>query len=265
MLRAYLVRGLKTGLVAGLVLGLFVALLANPMIAAVEGLAGEHADAGAGESHDHGAHDQGAHDGGHAAGDHGVVSATTASAVGVLSAVFWGLLLGVGAFGLVYYFLEPAIPGSTAVQSALVAAGGFLAVSGVPWLAFPPQPPGVEPALSIEVRLVLYGTLVVAGLAACLAGGYACERLKTRSRGWALVGGLAPMGVLAAVALLAPVPPVEHSLSASLVTAFRAQIVFGQVLVWTALAATHAWLCRRDAGDAPDPATSVATAPRTAD
>lgn len=261
MLRAYLVRGLKTGLVAGLVLGLFVALLANPMIAAVEGLAGEPGSAGDGEGHDHGAHNQE----GHADGDHGVVSATTASAVGVLSGVFWGLLLGVGAFGLVYYFLEPAIPGSTAVQSALVAAGGFLAVSGVPWLAFPPQPPGVDPALSVDVRLVAYGALVVAGLAACLAGGYACERLKTRSRGWALVGGLAPMGVLAAVALLAPVPPVEHSLSASLVTAFRAQIVFGQVLVWTALAATHAWLCRRDAGDAPDPATSVATAPRTAD
>jgi len=241
MLEGYLVRGLKAGLVAGVALGLFVALLANPMIGAAEQFAGEG-------DHDHGTHA----DGGHAeheaggAGDSGLLSVLTAETVGVLGGVFWGLLLGVG-FGLAFYVLEPALPGAAAGKSALVAAGGFVTVSGAPWLVLPPQPPGVEQTLATDTRLLLYAGLMLAGLAACLAAGYVSRRLRSLGRGPAALGAAVPLCLLVVLAALAPAAPVEQAVPASLVAAFRAQVVFGQLLVWTLLAAAHARLLRREA------------------
>lgn len=256
MVRRYLWRGLKAGLVAGLALGLFVALLANPMIGAAEEIAGEH---------DHGAEGAGGHDaGGHHDGEASLVSTATTNAVGVLSGVFWGLLLGVLAFGLAFYVLEPALPGSDTVKSLLVGIGGFVTVSAGPWLVLPPQPPGIEHALGTDLRLVIYAGMVLASLAACLAAGYAYTRLRSSGRARAVVGAAAPLGLLAVVAVLLPVPGAAQTLPASLVAAFQAQVVFGQVVVWTLLASAHAWLLGRDrdggVADA-DPASSPTIRP----
>lgn len=256
MVRRYLVRGLKAGLVAGLALGLFVAFLANPMIGAAEELADEHDH---GEVSEHGGHGE------HGHGDEaGLVSTATTNAVGVLSGVFWGLLLGVLAFGLAFYVLEPAIPGSGAVKSAVVAAGGFVTVSAGPWLVLPPQPPGVEQALGTDVRLAIYVGTVVVSLATCLASGYAYTRLRSGCRGRAVVGAAVPLCLLVAVAVLLPVPGAEQTVPASLVAAFQAQVVFGQVVVWSLLATAHAWLLGRERdGDVTesDPASSPTVRP----
>ncbi|WP_299270699.1 CbtA family protein [Halorientalis sp.] len=241
MLQTYLVRGLKAGLVAGIALGLFVAVLANPMIAAAEGLAGEHGshDASGGSDHhaDGGGHGHDEH--GNASGVLGVVSASLLSVGG---GVFWGLLLGVVTFGLAFYVLEPAIPGTGATKHALAAAGGFVTVSGAPWLVLPPQPPGVEQALSTDARLSLYAGMMLAGLTACLLAGYAYTRLRDRGRVRALVGAAVPCCLLVGLALVLPTNSTTQALPAAFVAAFRAQVLFGQVVVWTLLAATHAWL-----------------------
>jgi hypothetical protein len=239
MLESYLVRGLKAGLVAGVALGLFVAVLANPMIAAAEGLAGDgghHADGGAGGHH---AGESGHSHGGDTAGVLGVVSAPLISVVG---GVFWGLLLGVVTFGLAFYFLEPAIPGTGAIKSVVAAAAGFVTVSGAPWLVLPPQPPGVEQALSTDARLGLYAGMMLAGLSACLLAGYAYNRLRDGGRARALVGGAVPLALLVGLALASPANATTQSLPAAFVAAFRAQVLFGQAMVWTLLAGAHAWL-----------------------
>ncbi|AQL43968.1 hypothetical protein BV210_15225 [Halorientalis sp. IM1011] len=250
MLESYLVRGLKAGLVAGVALGLFVALLANPMIAAAEGLAGE----GGGHSHADGGHADGG-SGGHHAGEgghshggdaSGVLDVVPAPLISVVGGVFWGLLLGVVAFGLAFYFLEPAIPGTGATKSAVAAAVGFVTVSGAPWLVLPPQPPGVEQALSVDARLPIYAGMMLAGLTACLLAGYTYNRLRDDGRARALAGAAVPFALLVGLAIALPTNATTQSLPAAFVAAFRAQVLFGQLMVWGLLAGTHAWLADGD-------------------
>ncbi|WP_336002693.1 CbtA family protein [Halorientalis halophila] len=266
MLQPYLVRGLKAGLVAGVAFGLFVAILANPMIAAAEGLAGEHGYHG---EDGHAGDDQGGHHdaGGAQAGESGLLSALSPPLLSVLGGVFWALLLGVVTFGLAFYFLEPAIPGTGAGKSAVAGATGFVTVSGAPWLVFPPQPPGVEAALSIDARMGLYAGLMLAGLCACLLAGYWYDRLRDRGRGRAIAGAAVPFTLLVGLTFVLPANPGTGALPAAFVAAFRAQVLFGQVVLWTLLAGTHAWLSRRASGPAADrPAETVRRdAPSAAD
>lgn len=235
MLQQYLVRGLKAGFVAGLVLGLFVALVVNPVIGMAEGLAGDH-----GHADEHGD------------ADGSVVSALTTKIVSVLGGIFWALLLGVVTFGVAYYFLEPAIPGAGDTQSFLLAAAGFVTVSGAPWLVLPPQPPGVSEGLPVNTRIGLYGGMMVAGLVTCGLAGYAYTRLSDRGQSVALAGAATPFVLLGGLSLLAPANPTGATVSDTFITGFRAFVAFSQAMVWIVLASAHAWLLRRDAQSSVD-------------
>lgn len=232
MLADYVVRGAKAGLVAGLLFGLFVALVANPLIAVADG------QAHAGDHHEH-----------EGAGEHGehhhesAVSATTTDAVSVASSVLWGLLLGAVVFGVVGYFLEPLVPGEGAIQSYVLAAGGFVTVSGGPWLLIPPTVPGAERAIATETGMAMYGGMIVASALACLLAAISYDRLRDR-RGRRTAGAVAlvPLGALATVPILSPFEIATGSLSPELAGAVLGTVVFGQVLLWLALAATHARL-----------------------
>ncbi|MUV51689.1 CbtA family protein, partial [Haloarcula sp. CBA1122] len=116
----YLERGAVAGVAGGLVYGLFVATVGNSFTAGLETF--EH---------------------GHGHGGGPVVSGLTTAVASIGGGVLWGLLFGVAVFGMAYFFLEPAIPGSGATKRLALAGAGFLTVSGAPWLVLPPQPPGV--------------------------------------------------------------------------------------------------------------------------
>jgi len=256
MLADHVVRGAKAGLVAGLAFGLLLALVANPVVAYADGLGpgGDHGAAGHDESH--GTADRHEASGGES--DHGgVVSSAVTNGVSVASGVLWGLLLGTVVFGVGFSLLEPAIPGSGATKSYVLAAAGFLTVSGAPWLLFPPQPPGAEQALPTETRLLLYGGMMVAGGAVCLASGAVYRRFAARrGRTVAAVAATAPLGLLAVPVALSPSNPVTSSVPTGLATGLTGLVVFGQVLLWVVLAATHARLGDRSEADAP-PAASL--------
>jgi predicted cobalt transporter CbtA len=227
MLVAYLKRGVKAGVVAGLVFGLLMALVANPLVAFADELG---------------------HGGGHAVGDHhdSAVSTTVANGVSILSGALWGILLGGVVFGIAYYVLEPAIPGTGGTQSYLLAVAGFITVSGAPWLVLPPQPPGVEQALPTEMRLALYGGMMVAGALVCLLAGFVYSRLRdTHGRTTAAIAAMLSLCLLAVPAALSPVNAVESSLPSELAIGLTGTIVFGQALLWLLLAGTHARLRRR--------------------
>jgi len=248
MLESYLVRGLKAGLVAGVAFGLFVAFLANPMIAAAEGIAGGHGHYG-GAHADGGGHHAGESGHSHHGETAGILDVVSAPLISVLGGVFWAAVLGVVTFGVAFYFLEPAIPGTGAAKSAVAGAVGFVTVSGAPWLVLPPQPPGVQGSLSVDLRLALYAGMMLAGLAACLLAGYAYTRLRDGGQGRALAGATVPFLLLGGLAVALPANAATASLPAALVAAFRAQVVFGQAMLWTLLAATHAWLHSREVTD----------------
>lgn len=238
MLATYVKRGVQAGVVAGLVFGLFVALVANPFVAFADEL---------GQEGHHAASEH--HEGGHSHHD-SAVSVTVTNAVSVVSGVLWGILLGGGLFGIGYYFLEPVIPGTGGTKSYLLAAAGFVTVSGAPWLVLPPRPPGVGQSLPTDTRILLYGGMMVVGALVCLSAALAYRRLqRTRGRLAAASVGVLPFGLLAIPAVLSPANPVEGSLPPELATGLTGMIVFGQVVLWTLLAGGHARLGRRSADE----------------
>ncbi|MFB6308980.1 MAG: CbtA family protein [Haloarculaceae archaeon] len=210
----YLARGAKAGAVGGLLYGLFVAVVGNNFVAGLETFESGHADGGA------------------------AVAWSTAG-FSVVAGVFWGLLFGLVVFGIAYYFLEPALPGDATTRSGVLAAGGFLTVSGAPWLVLPPQPPGVEQALATDARLAWYAGMMVAGALAFGLAILAYRRVSVRDRRLALVAATLPFALLAVPVALAPANPVHGSVPPALVAAFRWTTVAGQLLLWATLAVAH--------------------------
>jgi hypothetical protein len=142
--------------------------------------------------------------------------------------------------------LEPAIPGTGAVKSYVLAAGGFVTVSGAPWLVLPPAPPGVGESLPTSTRIALYGAAMIAGALVCLLSGGVYARLRASTGpAVAAAGALVP---LVFSALAAPTTPVQGTLAPTLRAGLVGLAVFGQVLVWLLLAAAHARLRPDGAG-----------------
>jgi len=227
MLTDYVARGLKAGLAAGVVFAAFLALVGNPLVAGTEAVAhaGEH---------------------GHALQETPVVSGAVTNAVSVVSGALLGLLAG-AAFGVAYFLLEPAIPGETGTKSYLLAAAGFVTVSGAPWLVLPPQPAGVEQTLPTDVRIAWYAGMMALGALVCGLAGYAHTRVaRDRSRATALAAAALPFGLLAVPVLLTPANTVHGAVPDALVAAFRGVVLFGQLALWAVLAATHARLVDRE-------------------
>jgi hypothetical protein len=237
MFAAYLKRGVQAGLAAGLVFGLLLALVANPLVAFADELGhdGDAADRSEGVDGDQHAHDS-------------AVSIAVTNGVSVVSGVLWGVLLGGIVFGIAYYFLEPTIPGTGATKSYLLAAAGFVTVSGGPWLVLPPQPPGVEQALSTETRILVYGATMVVGALVCLLAGFVYDRLRgSHGRVTAAVVATVPLCLLVIPVVLSPVNATEAALPPELATGLTGLVVFGQALLWLLLGGVHARLRRRSA------------------
>lgn len=250
MIADYVTRGVKAGLVAGLVFGFFMAIVANPLV----GYADEMNHAAATGQGDDAA---GAHGGDLANHDESVVSTAVTKTVSVISAGLWAVLLGGVVFGIGFYFLEPAIPGTGAIESYLLGLAGFVTVSGAPWLVLPPVAPGAQQSIPVETRLPLYGGMMVAGALACVLSGYVYNRLvESNGRALATIGGLLPFGLLAVPAFLAPTNTVEIALSPELAAGLTGLFVFGQVLVWLLLASAHAQFASTDSSDAEIPTSS---------
>ncbi|SFS08693.1 Uncharacterized membrane protein, predicted cobalt tansporter CbtA [Halomicrobium zhouii] len=215
----YLERGALAGAVGGLAYGLFVALVANPFVTGLETFESGHAHAG-----------------------EPAVSSLTTSAVSIGGGVLWGLLFGIVAFGVAYYFLEPVLPGGPVTKRLILAGAGFLTVSGAPWLVLPPQPPGVEQSLATGSRTAWYAGMMVAGAGVAVVAGVVYSRLDEHRLALRSVASLAPLCLLAVPVALAPSNVVHGDVPAGLVAAFRWTVVFGQAGLWATLAGVHAWL-----------------------
>jgi hypothetical protein len=228
------------GVIGGSAYGLFTLLVVIPLVSFTESF----------ESGDHGHHET--------AGS--VVSETTTIMVSVGGGVLWGILLGTLAFGAVYYFFEPAIPGARGTKSYLLAGAGFLTVSGGPWLAFSPLPPGVEQTVPTDTRVLWYTILVVSGLVACGTAGYVynytCDKRGQLSA--YLVTGV-PFLALIGLTVVAPENSTSSELPAQFITAYQGIVAFGQIGLWFVLASLHAWFVHRQD---PTPERDIATEDR---
>lgn len=222
MFTQYVVRGIKAGIIAGVLFGVFVAIVTNPLIGYAETF--ESNDSGTGP----------------------VIDSSIAKITSIVGGVVFGVLLGGIVFGGAFYFLEPAIPGTGWMQSYVLAAAGFITVSGAPWLVFPPQPPGVTQTLPPGVRITWYLVMMVTGAMACGLSGAMYTHLRGRySRSSAVLGALVPFALVVVVAVLSPANTTGGPLPDSIATVFLVTTVGGQIGLWFVLASVHAWFHSR--------------------
>ena len=155
--------------------------------------------------------------------------------------LFAGYALTGGVFGLIFggaFALRGrgADPFGRALAVGAALAG---AVTVLPWLKYPPNPPAVGDPSTLGQRQGLYAGLVAVSAALLLGAGWVWRRL--RRSGWSehrattAAAGLVTAGSLALLALFPP-PPDPVDLPAGLVWSFRLASLGANLLLWGVLA-----------------------------
>ena len=228
-MRATLQRGVLAGLLAGLVAAVFSFVVAEPVLdraIALEGASGADALVSRGQQK----------------AFLFVAQPLVGAALGLVLAVAWGLL-----------------PRDVAVRpflrSLLLGAGLFAALGLVPFLAYPPAPPGAGDPATVDDRTSAFLLSVALGIAVVSAGAAAGHAL--RRRGWALPprAVLVVSGALAAVSVGLVVLPdpagTPPTVPADLLWDFRLRSLGVQLLLWSVLAAAFGALTERADDPAP--------------
>jgi predicted cobalt transporter CbtA len=219
MIRSLLVRGLVAGLFAGVLAGAFAFAFGEPSIdraIAIE----ERQAAG-----DRAALQEPPPPVGRDAQRAGLVFATS----------LYGVALG-GLFALVFAAVRGRAGALSDSATALrLAAAGFVAVSLVPFLKYPANPPAVGDPETIGARTLLYVVMVAISLLGMLAA-WRVSRRPGAPPGAALAAAalyLATVGV--AYAVLPGFDEVPEDFPASLLWDFRVAALGTQVVLWSAL------------------------------
>ena len=232
MITRYLTRGVKAGVIAGIVFGIFMTVVANPFIIYADEIAHDNGEAG--HSHE---------DEAHAHSNSSLESAIPNKIVSILSAGLWGILLGGVVFGLIFYIIEPAIPGTGTTKSYLLGIGGFITVSGAPWLVLPPVSPGAQQSLPSDTRILIYAGMMIIGAGVCLLSTRVYKRLKQSiKKPAAAVIGVLTLGLIAIPSMIAPKNTIQNSLPEDLQAGMIGIVIFSQLMLWTVLSVAHARL-----------------------
>ncbi|UGY91590.1 CbtA family protein [Streptomyces gobiensis] len=233
-------RGLLAGGLAGLAAGLFSLLLAEPLMDRAIRLEEERQTASA---HAHSAHTPSAHT--HEAEE--LFSRGTQHFGLLVTAVVVGLALGVF-FAVAYALIHRANPEDRPWPRALTLAGaGFLALSLLPGLRYPANPPGVGDGGTVSERQALWVAALVIGVLGMLLAWQLHRRLTDRP---APVRQLTVAGTVIAilgVLFLLPGNPDPVPVPAPLLWDFRVLSLASHALLWGALGAAFGALGLRAA------------------
>ncbi len=226
--RSFLVRGLLAGLVAGLVAFGVAYVVGEPSInAAIE----IEESGGLGDHHAHPT----ANDSSGAAEVPRLLQSTVGLLTGTLVAgVTLGGLLGVLSALALGRFGRLGVRG----VSLSVAAIGFVSVSLIPFVAYPPNPPAVGHPDTIGVRTALYFILLASSIIAAVAAVLVGRELADRWGAWyatlsAIAGYL--LVTISALALLPSYSEVPADFSATVLYEFRAASLLTQLSLWATL------------------------------
>jgi predicted cobalt transporter CbtA len=154
-----------------------------------------------------------------------VAGVTLGGLVGVLSALALGRLGRLGVRGV----------------SLSLASMGFVSVSLLPFLAYPPNPPAVGHPETIGTRTELYFILVAISIIAAVTAAVVGHRLAARWGAWyatlsAVVGYL--LVTLTAIALLPSYSEVPADFPATVLYEFRVASLATQLALWATLGVT---------------------------
>jgi hypothetical protein len=233
--RTFLISGLLAGLLAGVLAFVVASTFGETPIndaIAVEQAASHHADHA-----DHADH-----------AEKPVVSRENQSTWGLATAtVVIGTVLG-GAAGIGTAFLAGRLGRLTPPGAAVAAAAfGFVSLSVVPFLIYPPNPPAVGDPETIGSRTAAYFALLGLGLVATVVGVLLARRLVGRSVWLATVAGGAVFIVLIALAALALPEPaaVPDSFPGNTLYDFRIGSLMTQTTLWLTIAVALSGLLLR--------------------
>jgi predicted cobalt transporter CbtA len=154
-----------------------------------------------------------------------VAGVTLGGLVGVLSALALGRLGSLGVRGV----------------SLSLASMGFVSVSLLPFVAYPPNPPAVGHPETIGTRTELYFILVAISIIAAVTAVVVGHRLAARWGAWyatlsAVVGYL--LVTLTAIALLPSYSGVPADFPATVLYEFRVASLVTQLALWATLGVT---------------------------
>ncbi|MGW0734101.1 CbtA family protein [Streptomyces sp. NPDC002851] len=226
-------RGLAAGGAAGLVTGLFSLLLAEPLMDRAIRLE---------EARSH------AHDAAPAAQHHEELFSRSQQHFGlVVTAIVAGLAIGV-LFAIAYALVHRRTPDASPWSRALAfSAAAFLAVSLLPGLRYPANPPGVGDSGTVTNRQELWLAAVVIGVLGMFLVRQVYVRLAARSVPVRHLA-VAATTVAVLVALFAlPGNPDPVPVGATLLWDFRMLSLASHVLLWAVFAAVFGALGLRAA------------------
>ncbi len=235
----WVLRGLIAGLVAGILAGLLALAIAEPSIdraiafEELQAAAQTHGAEAAAEEHD----------------DGGLVVSRQGQKAGlVLATGLWGIALGL-ILAIAFRAVRSRVPEARAGMSALtLSAGLFLALVLVPFLKYPPSPPGVGDPDTVGRRTLLYIAMVAISAAALVAAAQIARRVPPRLGPLTRpVAGAAAFCAIAAGAgaLMPSVAEVPAEFPADLLWDVRLSSLLTQVALWGALGAAFAVLADR--------------------
>ncbi|MFJ5553351.1 CbtA family protein [Streptomyces sp. NPDC093225] len=247
--RALLVRGMLAGLVAGVLSWLVSYFLGESKVDAAIAFEEAHEAAAAGGAHEHAEE---------------LVSRTMQATAGLGTAVgLFSIALG-GIAALVFCFVLGRI-GRFGVRAtaALTAGGAFVAVSLVPFLKYPANPPAVGDPDTVGKRTTLYVLMIVLSLLLSAGAVILGRRLAPRLGNWnasVVAGAVFVVAIGLAFAFLPAVNEVPADFPATLIWQFRMVSLAIQATMWTAFGLVFGVLAERVLTPAPAGAPAARSA-----
>jgi predicted cobalt transporter CbtA len=183
VVRSLLIRGLLVGVLAGVVAFAFGYVFGEPQLERAIAFEERHAHAGQ-------------------AAEMPVVSRGVQSTLGLLAGtVAIGVAFG-GLFALVFAYAYGRVsPRGARGTSALLALAAFVTVTVVPFIKYPPNPPAVGSAETVDQRTVLFFAMIAIAMVALFAAARIREQSLERMGPWnATIAGAAVFVALIVVA-----------------------------------------------------------------
>ncbi|KEA04758.1 CbtA family protein [Rhizobium rhizogenes] len=232
MVGRLLLRGMLVGALAGILIFIYARIFGEPLVDWAIGFEEKAAQA-AGE-----------------ASEPEIVSRATQAGVGLLTgSLIYATAVG-GLFALVFAFVYGRISSLGARgTAALLAIAAFVAISLVPDLKYPANPPAVGNPDTIGVRTELFFVMIVASIVGMIVAVGFGRRLVARYGSWngVILAGIGYFVFIALIQyLLPPINEVPEQFSAIVLWQFRITSLGMHAILWATLGLAFGAWAERD-------------------